>query len=200
LTSGFPLSLARSGGRARVAPNWQAAAPVERTAHRPKRRIGQTQIPTKCRASSAKRRATRSIVYQAGQRQSSIARVLTTSARKPPLRTDKFRDSLENCCASASDPKIKLRRIWLLRTHSSPKRPHEQQRKGSTGRNGLIKTGKAQSLPQNAPILTEVFGPMWLARGIPPANPTSTRQTENRNPAATCVRPRWCLSVLPVSA
>ena len=66
--------------------------------------------------------------------------------------------SLENCCACASDPKIKLRRIWLLRTHSSPKRPHEQQRSGSTGRNGVVKTAKAQSLPQNAPILTEVFG------------------------------------------
>ena len=30
---------------------------------------------------------------------------------------------------------------------------------------GVGKTAKAQSLPQNAPILTEVFGPMWLARG-----------------------------------
>jgi hypothetical protein len=55
-------------------------------------------------------------------------------------------------------------RIWLLRTHSSLKRPHEQQRSGSTGRNGVVKTAK--SLPQNAPILTEVFGPMWLAREL----------------------------------
>jgi hypothetical protein len=93
-----------------------------------------------------------------------VFRVLTTSARKPPLRTDKFAALLENCCASASDPKIKLRRIWLLRTHSSPKRPHEQQRIGSTGRNGVVKKAKAQSLPQNAPILTEVFGPMWLTQ------------------------------------
>jgi hypothetical protein len=43
-------------------------------------------------------------------------------------------------------------------------RPHEQHRRGSTGRNGVVKTAKAQSLPQNAPILKEVFGPMWLAR------------------------------------
>jgi hypothetical protein len=39
-----------------------------------------------------------------------------------------------------------------------------QHQSGSTGRNGVVKTAKAQSLPQNAPILTEVFGPMWLAR------------------------------------
>jgi hypothetical protein len=30
----------------------------------------------------------------------------------------------------------------------------------------VVKTAKAQSLPQNAPILTEVFGPMWLAREL----------------------------------
>jgi hypothetical protein len=30
----------------------------------------------------------------------------------------------------------------------------------------MVKTAKAQSLPQNAPILTEVFGPMWLALDI----------------------------------
>src|ERR1700738_2779738 len=83
---------------------------------------------------------------------------------KTSVKDRQIRGSLENCCASASDPKIKLRRIWLLRTHSSPKRPHEQQRSGPTGRNGVVKTAKAQSLLQNAPILTEVFGPMWLAR------------------------------------
>jgi hypothetical protein len=84
---------------------------------------------------------------------------------KTSVKDRQIRGSLEDCCASASDPKIKLRRIWLLRTHSSPKRPHEQQRSGPTGRNCVVKTAKAQSLPQNAPILTEVFGPMWLARG-----------------------------------
>jgi hypothetical protein len=83
-----------------------------------------------------------------------------------PFKDQQIRGSLENCCASASDPKIKLRRIWLLRTHSSPKRLHEQQRRESTGRNGVVKTAKGQSLPQNTPILTEVFGPMWLARGL----------------------------------
>jgi hypothetical protein len=87
-------------------------------------------------------------------------RVLTTSARKPPLRTDKFAALWRIAAPGASDPKIKLRRIWLLQTHSSPKRPHEQQRSGSTGLNGVVKTAKAQPLPQNAPILTEVFGPM----------------------------------------
>ena len=35
---------------------------------------------------------------------------------------------------------------------------------GQRAENGVVKTAKAQSLPQNAPILTEVFGPMWLAR------------------------------------
>src|SRR6266436_3424547 len=101
----------------------------------------------------------------------------TTVGRRPTARTNhigpktsvkdrQIRGSLENCCASASDPKIKLCRIWLLRTHSSPKRPHEQHRSGSTGRNGVVKTAKAQFLPQNAPILTEVFGSMWLARVI----------------------------------
>jgi len=36
---------------------------------------------------------------------------ITTSARRnTPLRTDKFCGSLENCCASASDPKDQLRR------------------------------------------------------------------------------------------
>jgi hypothetical protein len=30
----------------------------------------------------------------------------------------------------------------------------------------VAKTAKAQSPPQNAPILTEVFGPMWLARAV----------------------------------
>jgi hypothetical protein len=66
---------------------------------------------------------------------------------KTSVKDRQIRGSLENCCASASDPKIKLRRIWLLRTHSSPKRPHEQQRSGSTGRNCVVKTAKAQSLP-----------------------------------------------------
>src|SRR5258705_7239493 len=102
---------------------------------------------------------------------------------KTSVKDLQIRGSLENCCASASDPKIKLRRIWLLRTYSSPKRPHEQQRSGSTGRNGVGKTAKAQSLPQNAPILTEFFGPMWLTRGIPaqlPVRPKAPRTYPSR--------------------
>ena len=37
-------------------------------------------------------------------------------------------------------------------------------RKGLTSNNEVGKTAKAQSLPQNAPILKEFFGPMWLVR------------------------------------
>ena len=94
-------------------------------------------------------------------------RALTTTARKPPLRTDTFlgflgkllRQSLR--CGGQSAQNLVTANSFV------PKRPHEQQRSGSTGQNGVVKTAKAQSLPQNAPLLTEVFGPMWLAREFP---------------------------------
>jgi hypothetical protein len=41
---------------------------------------------------------------------------------KTSVKDRQIRGSLENCCASASDPKIKLRRIWLLRTFRSANR------------------------------------------------------------------------------
>jgi len=40
-------------------------------------------------------------------------------------------------------------------SRATPKRVNGPKRRGG-------KTAKAQSLPQNAPILTEFFGPMWL--------------------------------------
>src|SRR5271157_438323 len=62
---------------------------------------------------------------------------------KTSVKNRQIRGSLENCCASASDPKIKLRRIWLLRTHSSPKRPHEQQRSGQNGKSTISASKRA---------------------------------------------------------
>jgi len=61
---------------------------------------------------------------------------------KTSVKDRQIRGSLENCCARASDPKIKLRRIWLLRTHSSPKRPHEQQRTGQRAETAWSKRQK----------------------------------------------------------
>src|SRR5271157_3022360 len=83
---------------------------------------------------------------------------------KTSVKDRQIRGSLENCYATASDPKIKLRRIWLLRTHSSLKRPTSNNEAGQRAETAWAKRQKAQSLPQNAPILTECFGPMWLAR------------------------------------
>jgi hypothetical protein len=91
-------------------------------------------------------------------------RVLTTSARKPPLRTDKFA-ALWRIAA----PEHPIRRSNCAESgYCELIRP----RKGLTSNNEaaqraencVVKTAKAQSLPQNTPILTEVFGPMWLAR------------------------------------
>jgi len=54
-------------------------------------------------------------------------RILTTTSRKPPLRTDKFLGFREELLPQSLRCGVKVRRIQLLRTHSSPKRPHEQQ-------------------------------------------------------------------------
>jgi hypothetical protein len=68
--------------------------------------------------------------YDSGEKTTrSIART-NHIGPKTSVKDRQIRCSLENCCASASDPKIKLRRISLLRTHSSPRRPHEQHRRG----------------------------------------------------------------------
>src|SRR5271166_6604485 len=83
-------------------------------------------------------------------------RVLTTSARNPPLKTDKFA-ALWRIAA----PVHPIRRSNCAESgYCELIRP----RKGLTSNNEVGKTAKAQSLPQNAPILKEFFGPMWLVR------------------------------------
>ena len=50
----------------------------------------------------------------------------------------------DQCRGAALVPAAHSVAAWLLRNHSSPKRPHEQQRSGPTGRNCVVKTAKAQ--------------------------------------------------------
>src|SRR4029077_17379401 len=91
-------------------------------------------------------------------------RVLTTSARKPPLRT-------ATCAA-----------LWRIRAPVHPIRSSNwaesgyceliRPQKGLTSNNeagqraetAWAKRQKPNLCLKNAPILTEVFGPMWLAR------------------------------------
>src|SRR5258708_20086012 len=98
----------------------------------------------------------RKIAPQKSRKLISQIRVLTTSARKPPLKTDKFAP------------------LWRIAAPVHPIRRSNcaesgyceliRPRKGLTSNNEVGKTAKAQSLPQNAPILTQFFGPMWLVR------------------------------------
>jgi hypothetical protein len=94
----------------------------------------------------------------------SRVRVLTTASRKPPLRTAKFLGFQRVCLRENFNGEVKMRRIRLLRTHSLPKRPHEQPRSGESGPKWRGQTAKTQFLASKPPILTELFGPMWLAR------------------------------------
>jgi hypothetical protein len=96
-----------------------------------------------------------------------LLRVLTTSGRKPPLRTGKFLGFRGEWLPQGLRYRAKVRRIRLLRTHRSPKRPHEQPRSGESGPKWRGQTTKAQFLASKPPTLTEVFGPMWLARDHP---------------------------------
>jgi hypothetical protein len=68
---------------------------------------------------------------------------------KTSVKDRQIRGSLENCCASASDPKIKLRRIWLLRTHSSRKGLTSNNEAGQRAEIAWSKRQKRNLCPQN---------------------------------------------------
>src|ERR1700736_2983845 len=73
----------------------------------------------------------------------SLPRVLTTSARKPPLRTDKFAALWRIAAPVHPIRRSNCAEFWLLRTHSSPKRSHEQQLKRVTGPKRRGENGKS---------------------------------------------------------
>jgi hypothetical protein len=94
-----------------------------------------------------------------------LARVLTTTGRKPPLRTDKFlgfrgewlRQSLRCGGQTAQNP---------VTAHSFiPEKASRATMKRVNGPKWRGQAAKAQSLASKPPILTEVFGWMWSARG-----------------------------------
>jgi hypothetical protein len=90
-------------------------------------------------------------------------RVLTTSARKPPLRTDKFAALWR--IAAPVHPIRSTNCAESGTAHSFiPEKASRATMKRVNGPKWRGQTAKAQSLASKPPILTEVFGWMWSAR------------------------------------